>query len=100
MVSILNYYTTKFGELWNKSLYDLVHEAIHGVLKETGIDISEISAGFYGNMLGGILENNLLLKPLFFSGIFVTPEKLFSASRWIPCRIYNSRVHIHQLQPF
>jgi len=56
---ITNYYTTKFGELWEKSLFDLVEEAIRGVLVENRIDIGEIKAIFFANMLAGVLENNL-----------------------------------------
>lgn len=56
---IIGYHTTQFGELWEKSLFDLVEEAITGVLKSTHIDIAEIDAIFFSNMLGGVLENNL-----------------------------------------
>ncbi|MFH0773714.1 MAG: thiolase domain-containing protein [bacterium] len=56
---IIGYHTTKFGELWEKSLFDLVGETIDGVLKSTNIEIENINAIFFGNMLGGILENNL-----------------------------------------
>lgn len=56
---IIGYHTTQFGELWEKSLFDLVGETIHGVLKSSSMDISEIDAIYFSNMLGGILENNL-----------------------------------------
>ena len=56
---IIGYHTTKFGELWEKSLFDLVEETITGVLNNTHIEIENISAIFFGNMLSGILENNL-----------------------------------------
>ena len=59
MVSIIGYYTTQFGELWEKSLSDLIEEAINGVLKNTGLDKREIDAIFFSNMLAGVLENNL-----------------------------------------
>lgn len=59
MISIIGYYNTCFGELWEKSLFDLVEEAIDGVLKENNIDKNQIDAIFFANMLAGVLENNL-----------------------------------------
>ncbi|OGK44071.1 hypothetical protein A2957_01250 [Candidatus Roizmanbacteria bacterium RIFCSPLOWO2_01_FULL_38_11] len=59
MINVIGYHTTKFGEQWNKSLFDLISEAIHGVIKEMKIDKEEINAVFFGNMLAGILENNV-----------------------------------------
>src|SRR3990167_6244792 len=59
MVSLIGYYTTQFGELWDKSLSDLIEEAINGVLKNTRLDKKQIDAIFFGNMLAGVLENNL-----------------------------------------
>ena len=59
MISVIGYYTTKFGELWEKSLFDLVKEAINGVLKQTQIEKERIEAVFFANMLAGVLENNL-----------------------------------------
>ncbi len=59
MISVVGYYTTLFGELWEKSLSDLIEEAINGVLIDTGLDKQEVDAIFFGNMLAGVLENNL-----------------------------------------
>ena len=56
---IVDYYTTQFGELWEKSLFSLVKEAIAGVLKNSSIELEKIDAIFFGNMLGGILDNNV-----------------------------------------
>ncbi len=56
---IIGYHTTQFGELWDKSLFDLVEETIIGVLKNAQMEMGNIDAIFFGNMLGGILENNL-----------------------------------------
>ncbi|EKD90059.1 MAG: hypothetical protein ACD_32C00055G0001, partial [uncultured bacterium] len=56
---ITGYYTTRFGELWDKSLFDLVEEAILGVLKQNKLENKQIDAVFFGNMLAGVLENNL-----------------------------------------
>ena len=62
MNSIIGYYSTKFGELWEKSLDDLIKEAAVGVLKEVNIEKEQIDAIFLGNMLGGIIEGKLLLE--------------------------------------
>lgn len=56
---VVGYYTTKYGELWDKSLFDLVEEALFGVLKETSLEKGQIDAVFFGNMMAGTLENNL-----------------------------------------
>ncbi|MFW5703613.1 MAG: thiolase domain-containing protein [Patescibacteria group bacterium] len=56
---LIGYYTTTFGELWDRSLYDLVEEAALGVIRDTGLELADISAIFYGNMLSGIIENNV-----------------------------------------
>lgn len=60
MNSVIGYYTTVFGELWEKSLFDLVDEAMKGVLRFTEMDKKEIDAVFFGNMLAGITDNTLL----------------------------------------
>lgn len=59
MSHLIGYYTTQFGELWDKSLFDLVEEAIAGVLKQNKLANEQIDAVFFGNMLAGVLENNL-----------------------------------------
>ncbi|MBI4225792.1 thiolase domain-containing protein [Candidatus Roizmanbacteria bacterium] len=59
MISVIGYYTTQFGELWDKSLSDLIKEVILGVLRNTGLDKKQIDAIFFANMLAGVLENNL-----------------------------------------
>ncbi|MEK7597373.1 MAG: thiolase domain-containing protein [Patescibacteria group bacterium] len=59
MTNLIGYHTTQFGELWDKSLFDLVEEAINGVLKQTSLSNKQIDAVFFGNMLAGVLENNL-----------------------------------------
>ncbi|MFA5770018.1 MAG: thiolase domain-containing protein [Patescibacteria group bacterium] len=59
MINLIGYYTTQFGELWDKSLFDLVEEAINGVLKQTQLSNKQIDAVFFGNMLAGVLGNNL-----------------------------------------
>jgi len=59
--SIIGYYSTPFGELWNKSLDDLILEAFEGVLKVTALEKEDIDAVFLGNMLGGVVDDLLLL---------------------------------------
>jgi acetyl-CoA C-acetyltransferase len=61
MNSVISYYTTRFGELWNKSLYDLANEAFEGVLKNGNLCKDDIDAIFVGNMLSGVVEGRLLL---------------------------------------
>lgn len=48
---------TKFGELWNKSLYDLSFEAAKEAISDSGLKNSEIDAVFVGNMIYGKLGN-------------------------------------------
>jgi len=57
----IGFYQTQFGELWEKSLSDLIQEAINGVLKSVNLDKKQIEAVFFANMLAGVLENNLHL---------------------------------------
>lgn len=61
MNAIIDYYSTKFGELWEKNLDDLIKDAMDGILKKTNLEKGQIDAIFFGNMLGGIVEENLLL---------------------------------------
>jgi acetyl-CoA C-acetyltransferase len=53
-VPILGVYQTKFGELWEKSLANLIFEAGSGALVDAGLSISQIDAIFIGNMLSGV----------------------------------------------
>jgi len=59
MVHLIGYQTTKFGELWNKTLFELVEEVINNLLADLKFDKNELGAVFFANMLGGVLENNL-----------------------------------------
>ena len=61
MNSVIGYYSTKFGELWEMSLDDLFLAASCGVLESTKLEIGQIDAVFIGNMLGGVVDNQLLL---------------------------------------
>jgi acetyl-CoA C-acetyltransferase len=58
---VSGYYTTKFGELWEKSLTDLIQESIYSLLSQNNLKLEQVDAIFFANMLGGILENNLHL---------------------------------------
>lgn len=59
--AVIGYYTTQFGELWERSLMDLLKEALFGALTETGLQIDQIDAIFFSNMLSGVLDNDLHL---------------------------------------
>jgi len=52
-VAIVGAKTTEFGELWEKSLRDIVVEAGIGALEDAGINGEEIDAMYVGNMSGG-----------------------------------------------
>lgn len=59
MNTVIGYYTTRYGELWEESLFGMVKDAIVGVLQETTLEKGQIDAIFFSNMLGGVVENNL-----------------------------------------
>ena len=46
---------TKFGELWDKSLFDLSHEAATEAINDSGLTSRDIEAVFVANMLHGKL---------------------------------------------
>lgn len=52
---------TKFGELWDKSFFDLAKEATQKAIKESRLDPSQIDAVYCANMLSGNLigQNHL-----------------------------------------
>jgi len=56
MVGFKGVYQTKFGELWDKSLTDLILEAGEGAIKNAKIDRKKIDLVLVANMLGGALE--------------------------------------------
>lgn len=47
---------TKFGELWNKSLFDLAKEASEEAIQDCGLDKNKIEAVFVANMIYGKLS--------------------------------------------
>ena len=52
-VFVTGVYQTKFGELWDKSLEDLLMEAGRGALKDAGVKGKDIDLVVVGNKLGG-----------------------------------------------
>ena len=52
-VAIIGVKNTKFGELWERSLRDIVVEAGAGALADAGVGGKEIDALYVGNMSGG-----------------------------------------------
>lgn len=62
-IKIIGTYTSKFGELWDKSIYDLLNESVFGAIKNVSstFDEQEIEAVFMANMASGIFENQLHL---------------------------------------
>jgi acetyl-CoA C-acetyltransferase len=55
-IAVLGAYQTKFGELWYKSLDDLILEASWGAIEDAGIDKKRIEIAFIGNKLAGNLS--------------------------------------------
>jgi len=60
-VAVIGVYCTKFGELWDKSLQDLLAEAELGALHDARIKPEQIDAIFTGNMCAGIFNGQLHL---------------------------------------
>lgn len=48
---------TKFGELWDKTLEDLILDASNQAISSSGLDSKKIDAVFVGNMLYGSISN-------------------------------------------
>lgn len=60
-IVVLGSYQTKFGELWDKSLKDLIVEAGLGAIKDAGIKKKQIEVVFVANKLAGqLVEQNHL----------------------------------------
>ena len=65
MITINGVYQTKFGELWDKSLEDLIVEAGEGAIKDSGLPKNKIDLVIVANMLAeqnhlGALASQLL----------------------------------------
>ncbi|NCN03742.1 MAG: thiolase domain-containing protein [Candidatus Pacebacteria bacterium] len=63
-VIIAGHYITQFGELWSKSLIDLMREAIKGAIEDSGLTETDIEAVFVSNMGSGQNDNQLHLGAL------------------------------------
>ncbi len=55
---------TRFGELWNSSLMDLIQEAVDAAISSAKILPTEIDAIVIGNMIGGETARQAHLSPL------------------------------------
>jgi acetyl-CoA C-acetyltransferase len=73
MISVIGAYTTKFGELWNVTLRDLINEAAFSAISDASLDTKEIQAVYLGNMLSGMLSGQEQLGPMLTEelGVFV-----------------------------
>lgn len=60
---------TKFGELWNQSLYGLAQEASLEAIRESGLTINQIEATFVANMIHGKLSGQDHLGALVASSL-------------------------------
>jgi len=63
-INIAGHYITKIGELWDKSLRDLLKEAIDGAIENSQISPKTIDAVFVSNKAAGSFENQLHLGAL------------------------------------
>ena len=52
-IKIIGQHITQFGELWDKSLEDLLFEAVAGSIKNAGLEPRNIDAVFVANKAGG-----------------------------------------------
>lgn len=66
-IGILGTGITKFGELWDKSLYDLAKEAAQKALIDSKLEPQQIDAVFVSNMLSANLEGQNHLGPIVSS---------------------------------
>ena len=64
-IEIAGYGQTKFGELYDHSLIDLMTEATDTALAKAGISIAEVDAVFIGNMISGEVSDQSHLGAVF-----------------------------------
>lgn len=64
-ISVLGASITKFGELWSVSPRELVRNVFEEAIESTNIRPQDLDALFVGNMLSGILGNQVNLGSLF-----------------------------------
>ncbi len=55
-IAVIGASCTKFGELWNKSLYDLLAESQINAISDAQINLNQIDHIFTGNMCGGMFS--------------------------------------------
>lgn len=80
-VAVIGCEATKFGEHWNKSQYDLLHEAVQGAIKDAGITKNDIEAawlGVYYDFTG--LSGTTLEDAMRLDGIPITRIENYCAS--------------------
>jgi len=56
-IFVLSTYQTKFGELWDKSLTDLIDQAVLGLFKSSKLSPKDIDIVFVANMLAQSTDN-------------------------------------------
>jgi len=80
-IHILGTGMTKFGELWDSSPTDLAKDAMEQALKTSLLKARNIDALFIGNMLSGILNNQVNLNGLFAKelGMYVPAMRIEGA---------------------
>jgi acetyl-CoA C-acetyltransferase len=69
-VAIIGMGCTKFGELWNKSVGDLIVEAAYEAFEDAGIEQKHIDAAWIGTVFSGL--SAITLAPLRLSYIPIT----------------------------
>lgn len=55
-IEVAGVYQTKFGELWDKSVTDLMTEAAVGAVKDAGVAFKDIEAVYIGSMLAPLVS--------------------------------------------
>ncbi|MEN8253664.1 MAG: thiolase domain-containing protein [Patescibacteria group bacterium] len=63
-INIAGSYITKFGELWEKSLEDLLFEAIAGAVEDSNLKPKDIDAIFVANKAGASFNNQRQINAL------------------------------------
>ncbi len=63
-IYVASSYTSKFAELWEQSLKDLIIEGVEGVFANGEVEKEEIEAVYIANMGSGMMQNQLHLNAL------------------------------------
>ena len=61
-VAIASVGMTKFGKLLDKSIKDLVREAVEKTLEDAGIDKKNIQAAYVGNAVAGLMTGQEMIR--------------------------------------